>query len=47
MINPTKLKKGTHTSCGKKACANANAIGEVTHETFITGMKPARTVARI
>ena len=47
ITNPTALKNGTHVSCGRKACANASAIGDVIHETFMTGMKPARTVARI
>ena len=41
------LKNGTQVSWGRKACANAKATGEVIQETFMTGMKPARTVARI
>ena len=41
------LKNGTHVCSGRNFCANASAIGDVTHVTFITGMKPARSVARI
>ena len=47
MMKPTMLKNGTQVSCGRNACAKAKAIGDVTQETFMTGMKPARTVARI
>jgi hypothetical protein len=46
MTNPTMLKKGTHTCSGRNFCANAKEIGETTQLTFITGMKPALTVAR-
>lgn len=47
MQNATMLKNGTHVCSGRNFCANASAIGEVIQETFMTGMKPARTVARI
>lgn len=47
MKKPTMLKNGTQVSWGRKACAKARAIGDVIQETFITGMKPVRTVARI
>lgn len=42
-----KLKNGTHIYSGKNFCAKARAMGEVIQETFMTGMKPALTVARI
>ncbi len=41
------LKKGTHVCSGRNFCANAKHIGEVIQLTFITGKKPALTVARI
>lgn len=47
MIKPMKLKNGTHVSCGRNAWAKASATGDVIQDTFMTGMNPARTVARI
>ena len=47
MQNATMLKNGTQVCSGKNFWAKASAIGEVIQETFMTGMKPARTVARI
>lgn len=41
------LKKGTQVCSGKNFWAKANAKGETTQLTFITGMKPALTVALI
>ena len=46
-MNATKLKNGTHMYSGRNFCANARAMGDVIQLTFMTGMKPARTVARI
>lgn len=40
------LKKGTHVLSGRNCWANANEIGETIQLTFMTGQKPARTVAR-
>lgn len=47
MTNATKLKNGTHKYSGRNFCANASAMGDVIQLTFITGIKPALTVARI
>ena len=41
------LKNGTQVCSGKNFWANANANGEVIQLIFITGMKPALTVALI
>jgi len=46
-MNATKLKNGTHRYSGRNFCANARAMGDVIQLTFMTGMNPARTVARI
>jgi hypothetical protein len=46
MTKPTKLKNGTQVCSGRNFCAKARAIGDVIQLTFITGMKPALTVAR-
>ncbi len=40
------LKNGTQVCSGKNFCANASASGDVIQLTFMTGMKPDRTVAR-
>jgi hypothetical protein len=40
------LKNGTQVCSGKNFCANAKAMGDVIQLTFMTGMKPARMVAR-
>lgn len=45
MTNATILKKGTHVCSGRNFWANARARGEVIQLTFMTGMKPALTVA--
>lgn len=45
-MNPTMLKNGTQVCSGRKYWANASAMGDVIQLTFMTGMKPARTVAR-
>lgn len=42
-----KLKNGTHACEGKNFWANNKASGLVHHDTFITGIKPTLTVARI
>jgi hypothetical protein len=39
------LKKGTQVCSGKNFCAKAKQSGEVTQLTFMTGKKPALTVA--
>jgi len=46
MKKPMMLKKGTQVCSGRNFWAKARASGEVTQLTFMTGMKPARTVAR-
>ena len=46
MTNPTILKNGTQVCSGRNFWAKASAMGEVIQLTFMTGMKPARTVAR-
>jgi hypothetical protein len=45
-MKPMMLKKGTQVCSGRNFCAKASAMGEVIQLTFMTGMKPARTVAR-
>ena len=47
MTKATMLKNGTQVCSGRNLCAKAKANGLVIQLTFITGMKPARTVARI
>ena len=47
MTKATMLKNGTQVCSGRNRCANAKANGLVIQLTFITGMKPVRTVARI
>ena len=47
MTKATMLKKGTQVCSGKNFWAKANAKGETTQLTFITGMKPALMVALI
>lgn len=46
MTKATMLKNGTQVCSGRNCWANASAKGEVIQLTFMTGMKPARTVAR-
>jgi len=46
ITNDMMLKNGTQVCSGRNFCANASARGDVTQLTFMTGMKPARTVAR-
>lgn len=46
MKKPTRLKKGTQVCSGRNFCAKARASGEVIQLTFMTGRKPALTVAR-
>ncbi len=46
MTKAMKLKNGSQACSGRNCCANASAMGDVIQLTFITGMKPARTVAR-
>jgi hypothetical protein len=46
MKKPTMLKNGTQVCSGRNFWANAKAKGEVTQLTFMTGRKPALTVAR-
>ena len=46
MTNEIMLKNGTQVCSGRNFWANANARGDVIQLTFITGMKPALTVAR-
>lgn len=46
MINPMMLKKGTHVCSGRNFWAKAREMGDTIQLTFITGMKPALTVAR-
>ena len=45
MTKETILKKGTQVCSGRNCWANANAKGETTQLTFMTGMKPALMVA--
>lgn len=45
MMKETTLKNGTQVCSGRNFWANASASGEVTQLIFITGRKPARTVA--
>ena len=45
-MNEMMLKKGTHVCSGRNFWAKANARGDVIQLTFMTGMKPALTVAR-
>jgi hypothetical protein len=40
------LKKGTQVVSGRNCWANASEIGDTIQLTFMTGMKPAFTVAR-
>lgn len=47
MTKAMMLKNGTHVCSGKNFWANANANGEVIQLTFMTGIKPALTVALI
>lgn len=46
ITNATMLKNGVQVCSGKNFWANASATGDVTQLTFMTGMNPARTVAR-
>ena len=46
MQNAMILKKGTQVCSGRNFWAKARANGDVIQLTFMTGMKPARTVAR-
>jgi len=46
MTKAMMLKNGTQVCSGRNFCANARASGDVTQLTFMTGMKPALTVAR-
>lgn len=46
IMKATMLKNGTQVCSGKNFCANARQIGDVTQLTFMTGQKPAFTVAR-
>lgn len=46
-MKATKLKKGIQANSGKNCWAKARQMGDVIQETFITFMKPTRTVARI
>lgn len=46
MTKAMMLKNGTHVCSGRNFCANARVIGDVIQLTFMTGMKPALTVAR-
>ena len=41
------LKNGTQVCSGRNFCAKAKASGDVIQLTFMTGIKPALTVARI
>ena len=45
MMKATMLKKGTQVCSGRNFCAKARQMGEVIQLTFITGQKPALTVA--
>ncbi len=45
MTKEMMLKNGTHVCSGKNCWAKARAKGEVIQLTFITGKKPALTVA--
>lgn len=45
-MKPTMLKKGTHVCSGRNCWAKAREIGDTIQLTFMTGMKPALTVAR-
>jgi hypothetical protein len=45
MMNPMMLKKGTQVLSGRNCWANAREIGETIQLTFMTGQKPALTVA--
>ena len=47
MTKEIMLKNGTQVCSGRNFWANARARGEVTQLTFMTGIKPARTVALI
>ena len=47
MTKAIKLKNGTQVCSGRNFCAKARANGLVIQVTFITGIKPARTVALI
>ena len=46
MTNAIMLKNGTQVCSGRNCWANAKARGDVIQLTFMTGMKPALTVAR-
>jgi hypothetical protein len=46
MTKPMMLKKGTHVVSGRNCWANASEMGDTTQLTFMTGQKPALTVAR-
>ena len=47
IIKAMMLKNGTQVCSGRNFWANANANGDVIQLTFMTGMKPALTVALI
>lgn len=46
ITNDIMLKNGTQVCSGRNFWANANANGDVIQLTFMTGKKPALTVAR-
>jgi hypothetical protein len=45
MMKPMMLKKGTQMVSGRNCWAKASEMGETTQLTFMTGQKPALTVA--